>query len=519
MSNLMTGGQMRAHEQAVIGGGSVTGLALMQRAGQGVFDAISQAFAELSDACGRRALILCGPGNNGGDGFVVAHLLAAAGWAVDVALLGEARHLPPDAAANHAIWVGTGAKRRDVLSLDQVVPLIATQPAPDLVVDALLGTGLRRGLSEGVAEALRVSIEAARHSVAVDILSGLCADSGKWLGQAADLTVDLTVTFHTAKPGHYLAAGGRATRRLVIVDIGLPVQSARIEDAELIDAPAYSGEVARKDPASHKYGSGHALVLSGGPGRTGAARLAARAALRIGAGLVTIAVPPGAQQEVACQITAIMLTRVTDAEALGVVLEDKRYSALCLGPGLGVGERTRSLVSEALSAGRSVVLDADGLTSFADDPMSLFEQVRGADVVLTPHGGEFARLFPDLAEQLRAVAETGPAVSKIDVVRAAAARAGCTVLLKGADTVIAAPDGRVRVHAACRERAAPWLATAGAGDVLAGFVTGLMARGLEPLEAASHATWLHVGCARAFGPGLIAEDLPEALPGVLKALL
>jgi ADP-dependent NAD(P)H-hydrate dehydratase / NAD(P)H-hydrate epimerase len=260
-------------------------------------------------------------------------------------------------------------------------------------------------------------------------------------------------------------------------------------------------------------------VLSGGPGRTGAARLAARAALRIGAGLVTIAVPPGAQQEVACQITAIMLTRVADAEALGVVLEDKRYSALCLGPGLGVGERTRSLVSEALSAGRSVVLDADALTSFADDPMSLFEQVRGADVVLTPHGGEFARLFPDLAEQLKAVAETGPAVSKIDVVRTAAARAGCTVLLKGADTVIAAPDGRVRVHAACRERAAPWLATAGAGDVLAGFVTGLMARGLEPLEAASHATWLHVECARAFGPGLIAEDLPEALPGVLKALL
>ncbi|WP_367181088.1 NAD(P)H-hydrate dehydratase [uncultured Tateyamaria sp.] len=270
--------------------------------------------------------------------------------------------------------------------------------------------------------------------------------------------------------------------------------------------------------AGHKFDYGHALVLSGGPGRTGAARLAARGALRIGAGLVTLGVPPSAQMEVASQITALMLTRVADAGAFEAVLEDARINALCLGPGLGF-ERARALVPVAVRAESApyVVLDADALSVWADDPAELCDMLHDR-CVLTPHGGEFARLFPDIAEKLNAVPEHGPAYSKVDATRDAAARCGAVVLFKGPDTVIAHPDGRCSVHAAAYGRAAPWLATAGAGDVLAGFITGLLARGFEPMAACETAAWLHVECARAFGPGLIAEDLPEMLPQVLRQL-
>ena len=272
-----------------------------------------------------------------------------------------------------------------------------------------------------------------------------------------------------------------------------------------------------KDKDEHKFSHGHALVLTGGAGKTGAGRLAARGALRIGAGLVTLGVPPSAQMEVACQITALMLTRVDGADGLAAVLEDPRINALCLGPGLGQ-DRARDLLPVALSdQNRNVVLDADALSAFAGHPDDLFALLH-KNCVLTPHGGEFARLFPDLAEKLKSPAEKGPAYSKVDATRDAAARAGCTVLFKGADTVIASPDGVCSVHAAVRDRAAPWLATAGAGDVLAGFITGLLARGFSPHHAAETAAFLHVECARNFGPGLIAEDLPEQLPAVLRDL-
>ncbi|MEL6618890.1 MAG: NAD(P)H-hydrate dehydratase [Pseudomonadota bacterium] len=271
-----------------------------------------------------------------------------------------------------------------------------------------------------------------------------------------------------------------------------------------------------------KFDHGHALILSGGPGRTGAARLAARGALRIGAGLVTLGVPPPAQMEAASHITALMLKRVSNADGLNAVLEDDRINALCLGPGLGLDDDAASLVETVLGAGhlrltRHVVFDADALTLIARDPARM--AALNAHAVLTPHGGEFARLFPDIAEKLAAVPDRGPAYSKVDATRDAAARCGAVVLFKGPDTVIAHPDGRCSVHAAAYGREAPWLATAGAGDVLAGFITGLLARGSDPLEAAETAAWLHVECARQFGPGLIAEDLPEILPQVLRMLL
>ncbi|WP_349665900.1 NAD(P)H-hydrate dehydratase [Phaeovulum sp. NW3] len=267
-----------------------------------------------------------------------------------------------------------------------------------------------------------------------------------------------------------------------------------------------------KAEAQHKYDHGHALILSGGAGKGGAARLAARAALRVGAGLVTLACPPRALDENAAQLTAVMLTALPDSFSLRGLLQDRRLTALLLGPGLGLA-RAQEMVPAALWGARPTVLDADALTAFEDDPGHLFTLLH-PDVVLTPHLGEFARLFPDLAAPLPGAGLD----ARVGATAAAADRTGCTVLLKGAQTVIAAPGVEPSVHDATGARAAPWLATAGSGDVLAGLIAGLLARGLQTVAAASTATWLHAEAARRFGPGLIAEDLPEQIPGLFRDL-
>ncbi|MEX0284027.1 MAG: NAD(P)H-hydrate dehydratase [Paracoccaceae bacterium] len=266
----------------------------------------------------------------------------------------------------------------------------------------------------------------------------------------------------------------------------------------------------------HKFSHGHALIISGGAGKTGAARLAARGALRIGSGLVTLGVPGSAQQEVATHITALMLRRVEDADGLNALLQDDRLNALCIGPGLGLSDEKAALTETVLKSGRLCVLDADALTLVAqnNDLRALLHN----RCVLTPHAGEFKRLFPDIAKRLDTEPMSGPAYSKVDATRDAAAGAGCTILFKGPDTVIAHPDRRCVVNSANYDRSAPWLATAGSGDVLAGFITGLLARGFDPMQAAETAAWLHVECAHSFGPGLIAEDLPEQLPKVFRDL-
>ncbi len=514
MNELLSAAQMRAIEGAAISAGIASGLELMERAGQGVVAAIFASWPDWADAP-RKAVVLCGPGNNGGDGFVIARLLAARGWQVQVFLLGAADKLPSDARANHDRWIKAGACDR--LCGDS---LAHTGPAPDLVVDALFGTGLTRGVGDdlallfGALETLRR--ESGTRCVAVDMPSGVCADSGRPLGDFAQ--ADLTVTFHTEKTGHCLDRGGEISGRVVIWDIGLPhagrgrqpgapVRKVGPPDAALTDKPGMA----------QKFDSGHVLVLSGGVGRTGAARLAARGALRVGAGLVTLAVPEPALPEVAAQITAIMMTPLCGPADLHRVLQDERLNALCLGPGLGRDSGARELVGVALATGRKTVLDADALSMHRGDPGWLFERLHDK-CILTPHGGEFARLFPDIAKRLGQEPKGGPAWSRIDATRAAARRAGCTVLFKGPDTVIAGPDGQCAVHAAHHDRAAPWLATAGSGDVLAGFITGLMARGFDPMQAGETAAWLHVQCAISFGPGLIAEDIPEALPAVLGNL-
>ncbi|KUJ82142.1 bifunctional ADP-dependent NAD(P)H-hydrate dehydratase/NAD(P)H-hydrate epimerase [Ruegeria profundi] len=524
MTRLLTAGQMKAIEGAAIDSGAVTGLQLMECAGQGVVDAILEEWPELgkigvSNASGQKAkgsfgaVVLCGPGNNGGDGLVVARLLKAQGWTVKVFLFGDPDKLPPDARVNYEKWRQLGPVG-DLTAKDALGGIAE----PDLIIDAIFGTGLVRRI-EGVLAQVLQSLDAlilrkAVRVVAIDTPSGLCADSGKSLGTYSG--ADLTVAFHSAKRGHYLNCGAEKSGRLLVKPIGLDEIWNERAEGPIVELAQGVPQSVGKTTQTHKYSYGHALILSGGAGKTGAARLAARGALRIGAGLVTLGVPPAAQMEVASQVTAIMLKRVEGADHLSEVLQDERLNAVCLGPGLGV-ERARDLVPATLQAKRATVLDADALTPFADDPSVLFTNLH-ENCVLTPHAGEFARLFPDIAEKLTAMPEKGPAFSKVDATQEAAMRAGCVILFKGPDTVIAAPDGQCAINAALYARTAPWLATAGAGDVLAGFVTGLLARGLTPMQAAGVAAWLHVECARIFGPGLIAEDLPEQLPLVLKSL-
>ncbi len=482
---LLTAGQMRRSESKAIDSGAFTGGELMERAGRGVAEAIAARWSP------RRAAILCGPGNNGGDGYVVARLLAGRGWDVRCHAFGGSE-LPPDAAAARAAWSG-GVGDWDPAVGDRV----------DLVVDAVFGAGLTRPVPDEVAAPFATATPVA----AIDCPTGLCMDSGRPLGGRA-ARAELTVTFHAPRLGHYLADGPAHCGELVCVDIGLPRGD---EGVPLVESPLIS----LRKGGGHKYDSGHALILSGGPGKGGAARMAARGALRVGAGLVTIACPPAALQENAAQLDAIMLRSIGSSEDLASLLKDARFAAVGLGPGLGIGDRTRALVAATLSARRGTVLDADALTAFADRPEDLFERLHD-QCLLTPHAGEFARVFPDIAERLAAPADSGPAFSRLDAAREAAARAGCCILLKGPDTVIAGPDGRSAINAGIYDRAAPWLATAGAGDVLTGVSAGLIARGASAFEAAATAAWLHVEAARTFGPGLIAEDLPEMLPRVFR---
>ena len=529
MTELLTAAQMRAIEMAAIEAGEVTGLELMERAGRGVVEAVFEEWPELA-ATSHRAVVLCGPGNNGGDGFVVARLLKEWGWEVEVFLYGDPEKLPPDARVNYERW-GSLGETKSVAEFDakDVVVGSIDDAGHTWIFDALFGTGLARVIQGDLAEkigALRTMQLGERPGIiAIDVPSGVCSDSGKTLG--VSLPAEMVATFHQAKQGHHLGQDGK-TGVLTVVDIGLkprwfnPLKTTRLlghGEYAFVDWVLCDKERTPKNaPASHKFSHGHALVLTGNPGHTGAARLAARGALRIGVGLLTLGVPGAAQLEAAAQVTAIMLKRAGTEEEVASVLADTRMNAVCLGPGLGV-ERARGLVEVVLGGvePRPTVLDADALTAFAGEPEALF-RILHEECVLTPHGGEFARLFPDIAEQLNATPTKGPAYSKVDATRAAAKRAGCVVLFKGPDTVIAAPDGRCSINSAQYERAAPWLATAGSGDVLAGFITGLLARGFSAMQAAETGAWLHVECARAFGPGLIAEDLPEALPGVFRDL-
>ncbi|MFO1068012.1 MAG: NAD(P)H-hydrate dehydratase [Geminicoccaceae bacterium] len=474
--------RMAEVDRAAIAGG-VPGPRLMEAAGRAVTRAVVAAFAP------QPVLVLCGPGNNGGDGYVCARQLAAAGWQVRVAALDPVAALHGDAAWARSTWSGP---------VEAVDPELAGTPA--LVVDALFGAGLSRDLDGAARRTVCRLGELGKQVVAVDVPSGIDGTTGAVRGAAP--MAALTVTFARLKPGHVLLPGRLHCGRTLLADIGIPDSVVAAHDDGLrVNAPArWASLLPERVPDGHKYRYGHAVVVGGGPASTGAARLAARAAARVGAGLVTVAAVPAAIPAYAAHLTTVMTRPVADEAAWSGLLADRRLSAFLIGPAAGIGVETRTRVRSLLANGRPLVLDADALSSFADDPSALLGQLHPS-CVLTPHDGEFARLF----------AHRGDRLSRA---RAAAAQAGAVVVLKGADSVIAAPDGRASVQ----PEAPPALATAGTGDVLAGLVLGLLAQGLPAFEAASAAVWLHAAAAAGSTAGLMAEDLPDRVPAVLDAL-
>lgn len=490
MKELLDPTEMAKADALTIAAGTA-GAVLMDRAGAAVADVVAR--RPLST----RITILCGPGNNGGDGFVTARVLAQRGYRVRLGLLGQVERLVGDAAGAARRWTGP------------VMPATALDLSDtDLIIDALFGAGLARDL-EGEARAL---VEAMAGSgkpiIAVDLPSGLDGATGQVRGVAARAVE--TVTFFRRKPGHLLLPGRALCGKVRVADIGIgEAVLEQIWPLTSVNGPDLWGAVFPiPGVLGHKYARGHGGVVSGGRWTAGAARLAARACLRAGAGLVTVATPPGALEVHANSYAALMARPMEGAADLTELLSDARLGAVVLGPGLGVGEGTRALVASAAGAGRSLVLDADALTSFARDAKglaALLASCKGA--VATPHEGEFARLFDG-------VETVPPTADKLTRARAAARVLGAVVVLKGADTVVAGPDGRASIA----ENAPPYLATAGAGDVLAGLCCGLLAQGMAPFEAASAAVWLHGEAATTAGPGLIADDLPEALPQVYRRL-
>jgi NAD(P)H-hydrate epimerase len=490
---LSTCADMYALDGATIAAGT-PGLALMERAGAAVSDVARDMLA--ADG-GRPVLVLCGPGNNGGDGYVAARLLAERGLDVSVLSLDGRAPLRGDVAQAAAQWAGV------ILAPPALAERLAAQP---LVIDALFGAGLVRDLDGEAARLVKALDVSGVPVLAVDIPSGVDGDTGLVRGVAMHAT--RTVTFGRLKRGHVLMPGRALCGAVTLAEIGWNAEdlAARPASVFLNEPPLWRDAFPVPGLDTHKYARGHACALSGPATRTGAARLAARAALRAGAGLVTVLSPSDAVAENAAHLTAVMLREVADDAAFAAMLADPRIRALVLGPGGGIGPALRRRVEIAAATEIALVLDADALTSFAGEPQALAALLKGrmAPAILTPHEGEFARLF--------GIDATLP---RLERACAAARQTGAVIVLKGPDTIVAAPEG----GAAVARNAPPWLATAGSGDVLAGFAAGLMAQGMDGSRAAACAVWLHGETGVRCGPGLIAEDLPEALPAILRALL
>jgi hydroxyethylthiazole kinase-like uncharacterized protein yjeF len=491
---LLTPAEMAKADRRTIAGGT-SGIALMERAGRAVADRVAA-----GHPLGTRIFVACGSGNNGGDGFVAARILSERGYGVRLALLGSREALLGDAAEAARQWGG------------EIEPMNADAlHGAGVIVDALFGAGLSRpltGLARQAVEAVARAADAGVPVIAVDLPSGIDGACGKVRGAA--VMASETVTFCRRKVGHLLMPGRLHTGKLWVADIGISDATvAAVDPKTFADEPSlWRAHFPIPRPDGHKYQRGHAIVGSGPMHATGAARLAARAALRAGAGLVTVVAEKAAIPVLAASLTAVMVREAKGAAGFTKLLSDPRLNAVLLGPGQGVGAATRALVLAAAKAKRSLVLDADALTSFEGKTAELAKALSAVPVaVATPHEGEFKRLFnrePQVIE----------IESKFERARLASKRLGAVVVLKGPDTVIASPDGR----AAIAHNAPAWLATAGAGDVLAGFVLGLLSQGMPAFEAASAAVWLHGECAHEFGPGLVAEDLAETLPRIYRRL-
>ncbi|OEJ68054.1 bifunctional ADP-dependent NAD(P)H-hydrate dehydratase/NAD(P)H-hydrate epimerase [Magnetovibrio blakemorei] len=520
--------QMRKADKAAIDAGR-PGLDLMQAAGYAVGEAILARWDK------RAVVVLAGPGNNGGDGYVAALHLKKAGWPVTVYGLGEKADLPGGGQGDAAVFAKRW--RAKVQPLEAALDVIAGLENGDdlLVVDALFGTGLARPL-EGAAKILAelLTVSQAQHNapavVSVDIPSGLSGDTGRALGEqsgAICFHADLTVTFCRPKPAHALMPGRGVCGEIVVADIGISdsIVAGQGPVSHLNDINVWGEAFPRHDADIHKFARGHVVVL-GGETMTGAARLVAGAARRGGAGLVSLAAPEKAFPIYAASVDPGTLTpSFKGVKGFSALISDARKTTCVMGPGAGLGagqgKTTRAITLAAINAGKRCVLDADALSVFQKDPDVLFKALKAeakmlgglVATVLTPHGGEFQRLFPDLARRY-ARGGTRTKHSKIGITLEAAKRSGAVVLFKGPDTVVAAPDGRTAVTT----NAPRTLATAGAGDVLAGLIGALLAQGMPAFEAANGAAWLHGEAASAFGPGLIAEDIIDELPAVLDWL-
>lgn len=471
---------MRGIDAAAAAQGAPT-RALMENAGRAVAEAVAARFAP------RPLIVLCGPGNNGGDGCVAARRLHEMGWPVRVETMCDRAALKGDAADAASLWRG------DISALG------ALAYDGELLLDALFGAGLTRPL-EGAAAA-RAHVAPPEAVIAVDVPSGIDGDSGNPIGQA-HFSACLTITFVRKKPAHVLEPGRSLCGDVIVADIGVEKSILAARKINLWESgwDLWRDLYPWPQRAAYKHARGHVYVASGGAGASGAARLSARAALRVGAGLVTMLSPREAMAENAAHLTAIMLRSGDDGGAFAHAAQSAQ--ACVIGPAFGLGAHQRACLDAALNAPSRapLVLDADALTLLAPLQTPL-----GAADVLTPHVGEFNRLFPGAL---------AAAASRIEAARAAAAKAGCVIVLKGPDTVTASPDGRAIVNTS----GTPFMATAGSGDVLAGFIAGLIGQGLESFHAAALAAWLHGACGEVVGPGLIAEDLPEALLNVLNNL-
>ena len=489
MLELLTAEEMSRAEQLAVEAGT-SSLTLMENAGRGVAEEVVRRYPR-----GSRVTVLCGPGSNGGDGFVSARYLRERGYQVRLALLGKQDELPRDPKEMARRW-------------DEAIEPMSLQSleGSQIIVDAIYGAGLRDNVSGIPAQIIEEVTARTLPVVSVDVPTGIDATQGTVHGLAFKSAA--TITFFRRKTGHVLLPGRLYCGDVRAVDIGIPATVlGDIAPRTFTNDPDFWLRYFPKLKVDgHKYDRGHAIAVSGPMESTGAVRLAARTALRVGSGLVTVATSKSAFYINAAQLTAVMVSPFEGPSGLADILSDPRITAVLIGPGAGAGIEVKDLVSSVLASEATAVLDAEALTAFSELPAELFEQIkaRPAPVVITPHEGEFKRLFPELDNEN----------SKLERARRAAEISGAVVILKGPDTVVAAPDSLASVS----ENAPPWLATAGSGDVLAGLVTGLLSQGMAAFDAAASAVWIHCELAHAFGPGMIADDMPDLVPGVLQRL-